>query len=235
MKKLAMYPELAADYYQIIGSDLYRKLANGGLFKVQTHDRSRLVTTFAGEVYRALDIAWVLHQGYWTKRKVISLNGDPFDMSLQNVVAVRNKVYRCYIIQHLKHFTHGLSKNTFATNAEAYADWSSTVQHIYRTEMPIILREEAWEREIVASNKLHRARPADFPAHCLSEQEKFARSPKNRPARPSKKHVWSGKDWVIVPKPINVADDYKVRAARIMEGYSVFEYDASIQQVVVRG
>lgn len=229
MKKLQLYPEFVSDYYVMDEGALYRKLANGELFKVTTSDRSRLVTTFCGETYKALDIAYFLYYGYWPKRTTICLDGDIYNLRPENVIAARTKRYRFVPVHSLQGVSHSLTKNTFKTLAECYNDWHLIVQHRYRTEMRIILAEDAREIELVKANSGHREKPSFFPT-CY--KDKLA---KPKPARPSKKHVWSGKDWVIVPPAINVADDYKVRAGRVLEGYSVFAYDVDLQQVVVRG
>lgn len=230
MKKLAIYPEFAKDYFEILGKDLFRRLANGNLKKITLIDRTRLVLNFAGEIYTALEIAYILHYGYFPKRTIITINGDPFDLSLHNVAALRGKKYRCCVRQFNGYFMHGLSKTQFTTNAAAYQDWCSVTQHIYRSEMPLVLKEDAFERQLLLEN-IGRPRPSDFPAYYMVKTRRRA----IKPPRPSKEHVWSGKEWVIVPKAINVADDYKVRAQRVLEGYTKFKYDENLQQVVVAG
>jgi hypothetical protein len=231
MKKLQLYPEFAADYYVMNEGSLYRKLANGELFKVTTSDRSRLVTTFCGEVYKALDIAYLLYYGYFPKRKTLALDGDQYNLSLDNVVAARTKRYRFSPMNLPQGITHNLNKLMFPNHTACYNDWLLIVTHRYRTEMRLILAEDAREIEIVKANAGSRPKPSFFPT-CY--EDKLVKRVE-KPPKPSKKHVWSGRDWVLVPSAINVADDYKVRACRIMEGCSVFEYDSALQQVVAKG
>lgn len=227
MRKLEQYAEFTADYFLINEGRLFRKLANGGIKEITTLDRDRLLVQFAGELYRALDIAWVLHHGYFPRREIISLDGDPQNMHVTNVVPVRTRRHRFYALSVLGGFTHKLSKSKFPTEAACAEDWRLCVNHMYRSELNIVLTEDAEDLAILKA-LIGRPKPANFPP---TAKPRLRRAIKG--SRPSLDHVWhkATQQWVKVPPACCVADDIQVRAGYVLQGFSEFAYDSATNSV----
>ena len=230
MLKLAQFPQFAPDYYELIDGKLFRKQVNGKLKQVTLLDRERLICNFAGEIYRAVDIAWMLIYGIFPTCNVICLDGDPLNLTPENLVPVRTVRHRCHPLQYPNGWKHKLSEQFFGSVTTCASDWLVCAQSAYRSDRVLIVREEAKKLELLRANSADIPRPAFFPKPFVPKR-RISRAAKG--ARPSLDHVWhkDTEQWVKVPPACCTADDIQVRAGYVLQGFSEFAYDLASNRV----
>jgi hypothetical protein len=233
MKKLQQFPELVYDYFLIDEGKLIRKLACGKLRPVTTFFHDQLIVTFAGQQYAACDVAWLLHYGVWPTRELVYADGDPRNLREANLLPVRQRRYRFRPAQSTFGWSHKLSTDHFTSQALCAADWFRVSTDIYRMEKRLVLTEEAQLATIRRDSYVERPRPP-LPPLPRPPTKPMKLKLSERPARPSKSHIWhiASAQWVDVPPACCVADDQQVRAGHVLAGYSVFAYDAAAGKVL---
>ncbi len=226
--------------FVIMGGELLRKFSAGKkLRKVDLLANGRAFTVYRGRRYWASELAWAWHYGHWPTCEVITA-GSVLDMSADNLLPVRVSRYRFKPRAYEGGFMHSLCSETFADKETCRADFTERMLNIHRDEKQIVLVKESRLIEIREHTRVVlapvRVKPAVSVAVEAPYPAFFAEGVKppavNEDGWIRFKHS-SG--WLYVPEACHPADDIRVRAEKVLQGYSKFAYSKELQRVLPVG
>ena len=126
---------LIQHHFTLANGRLYRQLAGGAVRPVTLVVEGRLMSRVLGTVYYGADIAWVLYYGSSPMFPVFCLNGDPHDLSQENVVAARVKRLRFRFKESRAGFRHSLNPSLyFKTLIACKDDWVGMARRYYAAD-----------------------------------------------------------------------------------------------------
>ncbi|MFA9216826.1 MAG: hypothetical protein ACEQSK_06940 [Sphingomonadaceae bacterium] len=224
-------PRLPAQYvkhYFSFDTELYRILANGGIKAVRSLEGGRLSLLFEGERIQAVDIVWALRYGSWPKFPLVQVDGDPFNLSIDNIMPARIKHLRYRPTKSGGLLYHGLREKHFGgfqTTKDCRRNWTAHALEIYRQDLPYVLELEAQERALrrAAPPLPSTPVPKVVTARMARERSSIPK-PVRPPNVPGMEWHYVVNQWQSIPVAVHVSDDWKVRMRRYQAGAVRFEY-----------
>lgn len=216
---------------------LFRRRKDKSCRAISTVNGGRLMTTFDGERLDAAAVVWCLHYGNWPKFPLAIVDGDPHNLSLDNIYPIRLGAVRYRETMRKFMYHHPLSDLPFRSSKECFSSWVALAREHYQKDLNYVLALEARDRDLVAQaptksrglidwENRQEARRATL-AHNLARNVAAAEG-KTLPKRPPKVagmvwHYWQ-KSWVSVPVPVHVSDDCRRRCCAFSRGAVRAEY-----------
>ena len=197
----------------------HENVPEGKLKGLITCNTGRVLVVVGGRKMYGPQIAWALLYGSWPMYPIIVADGDPHNLREENLLAIRTRRLRPRIVAAGTRIVHNLSQVGFATPEEARDDWRRCAAEHYAKDMPHVLTIEAEARR--------RAPPLgniEVPAARVVKVQ--ANKPTTRPKKvEGRKWHWYEGEWLSVPEPCHVSDDYMLRCAAVKKGAKAFVYD----------
>lgn len=218
---------------------LFRRLASGRCKPITAVNSGRLVTTFDNERLDAAAVVWCLHYGNWPKYPLAVVDGDPHNLTLENIFPVRLGWvrYRERIVA--GKYYHPLSKLPWRNEQECRNSWVYFACEHYRKDLGFVLKQEADERELRAKSNLPNPVLIDYERRKAARDKARAarfgeRVPVVAPKRPATVpgRVWHyyKKQWLSVLPPVHVSDDCRRRCCATLRGAVRSEYQPLYDQ-----
>jgi hypothetical protein len=222
---------------------LFRRHKHGGCKPIRTINGGRLVVTFEGERIDAAAIVWCLHYGNWPRFPLTILDGDPENLSLDNIYPVR-----LHGVRYREHvtsaglFQHPLSDLQFRTSRECKAHWVVLAREHYQKDMTYVLQLEARDRALAAqavdrTAEIRRQYEARQEASRKARAAVLARNAGTKEKAPPKPRAIEGmvwhyykKVWQSVPPPVHVSDDCRRRCCAFLRGAVRAEFQPHHQE-----
>ena len=221
--------------FVVDGGVLYRKLLNGTHRRVTAINSGRLVVVHEGARLLATDIAWICHHLVPCPHPTVTVDCNPHNMDIDNVMAVRRRrlVFRPVMSKY--GFKHNLNKMHFSTREAAFADWVPKAREQYVADRDWLLASEDYKG---VKQQIADAVAASQP-RLLARQRKFT-PPKRYLKRPPMPDVpegmechWYKDQWVVIPKAVHCSDDWMVRAEACLKNPQArFRYDPVLERTV---
>lgn len=205
---------------------LFRRLASGHSREISVIERGRLVSVLDGRKYYGPDVAWACHYLAVPMFRVITLDGDPFNLAEDNLMPVRLKRLRYRVIEVPGGFRHPRTRETFPSERHAHADWVRSASRYYREDKPYVRSLE----------DQHQPTKPEAPEK-RTERFRAPSTVSGRPLRPEvvwgrSWHWWEGR-WLSLPDACHASDDWMVRAAVVSQSPGArFVYDSVAQRTV---
>ncbi len=220
----SLNPEMVKTHFVVQNGLLYRRLKGGAFRRINTVRDGRLQALHEGQVLYGPDLAWVLYYGTPPMFPVFTLDGDPLNLSQENVVAGRIRRLRFRFKDGRNGFTHSLSPRVpFRTLIECKDDWIAQARRYYAADHATVRQ---LEDDLMRERPVQRYEPAARPVRGPG------REATGRPKPPQwvagMRHYWIGEQWVRVPDACHVADDYRVRCLLCLRGAVRFAYDEAL-------
>lgn len=218
--------------YTIVDGVLYRRLQGGLKRRVTTVHAGRLVTMLDGRKHYGPDIAWVCHHMFVCPFPVVAVDGNPHNLSVDNVMAVRHKRLNFRVTAVGQGVRHPLSKVVFRDRDAAFKDWVIRAREYYMRDQHAVMMlappESARAEMMTAVRERERQEMARGP-----RAPSLVKTPK--PQREiGRDWVWHAGRWVSCPKPVHVSDDAQVRAAACLVNPDArFRYDPTLDRTVL--
>lgn len=190
--------------FLVDGGRLYRKRWDGTVRQVQTVEDGRLVTVLKGRKYYGPDLAWACHYRVVPMFPVVTIDTDPFNLSVENLGAARVRRLVCRIRSVKGGYLHPLSTLPFRTYDEAKQDWVSRARAIYADDLPYVLQLQGPGMPQAPSEAVVRARL------------RVVHTRKRPPDVPGMKWYWYREQWVSLPPAVHQSDDWQVRADALL-------------------
>lgn len=139
--------------FLVIDGFLYRKHRKGAKKISYLHKGFKswvkpvLLATFNYLKFPARDIAWAWHYGTWPTHQIKLLNGDPFDVSADNLMPKLGLVYRFSFRERKGLFFHKFSEQGFIDKSSCRTNWDNRVKHLYSITKSRVLALEAQKIE----------------------------------------------------------------------------------------
>lgn len=231
-------PEHILETFVVDNGALFRRLAKGALSSVTSLQGGQLCVKVFGERIKAMDIAWCLYYGNWPSYLLTLLDGNPHNVSMDNIMPVRVKQLRCRLEHDSRGWRHSLSKQIFASEAQARKNWTVFAREHYSRDLAYIIELERVDRERRLATLA--AQPALRPAPLKHRPRGLAfgtgqPSPAGKPRKPEKISGrvwhWVKTEWVSLPESCHVADDWHVRLRKQRAGAVRFEFQPEWQEV----
>lgn len=209
---------------------VYRRLADGTLKELSAMSGGRLVTLCEGETILATDIAWCLHYENWPKFHLTLLDGNPYNLRLDNIMPVRLGQLRYRETEVKGGYQHSLSDAVFNSSAVCRRNWADFAREHYSKDLPYVLRLEAEERQLRRESIMPPAKPARAKPVKRAAAPKQVERLRKPPTRPGEVWHWYNQAWLSVPEPVHVSDDYRERCRKVLLGAVRFEYRPDYQE-----
>lgn len=221
-------PPACREHFVIKNGNLYKRLKDGTARRISTLKQGRLKTVLYGEDYFGVDLAWTLYYGTVPAFPVFVLDGDPFNLAQENLVAARIKRLRFRYKAVRGGFRHSLSKHVvFNSLDRCHADWIEQARRYYSADFANI---RAWEDEYLQDQN-----PADYVRPVRPSTAAGRVSAGERPTPPQFragfKHYWHADQWVVVPEACHPADDYMERCRKTLAGAVSFKFNEGTEMV----
>lgn len=231
-------PEYVLEHFTVDNRMIYRRLASGAYTAVKSLQGGQLGVRVFGEWLKAMDIAWCLYYGNWPSFMLTLLDGDPYNLDIENIMPVRTRQLRCRLIHDGRGWTHNFSKVPFATEGQARKSWATYAREYYTKDLAYVVELERLDRErrlatLAAQPKL---RP-ELPKHKPRGKPFGAGQPVPgaKPKKPEKIEGrvwhWVKTEWVSLPESCHVADDWHERLRKQKLGAVRFEFQPEYQEV----
>lgn len=194
---------------------LWRRLVDGSLKPIRLVDRGKLSIRFRGKRHYGPEIAYACIYHVVPMYPIVQVDGNPHNMNEDNLMPVRLKQYRFRAVPKNGGFRHPLSLQIFPYKSECENDWIRTVKAIYRRDKPLVRSMEDEARGQVVLPK-------------FIPKKRYARSERHQKPPPIEGRVWHRwkDDWLSVPLPVHISDDYMVRCRIVAEHpHAQFVYD----------
>lgn len=214
---------------------IYRRRADGSCKRLSAVNSGRLVAVFDHERIDGADIAWCLRYGNWPKFPLVILDGDPFNLQIENLFPARLKKLRYVQYEDGGKFTHPLSKVVFRNARDCRIDWIEKARDHYTKDLGYVLQLEADERELRKKANAptpgrldwearQRASAAARTARLRKGAETAVPRTKRPPVVPGMVWHYYKKSWISVPPAVHVSDDVRNRCAAWLKGAVRAEY-----------
>lgn len=196
--------------YVLVDGRLGKTLINGHVMPVKRLHRGVCMTMMQGKNIPSAEIAWALTYTCWPKYPILLADGDPHNFSARNMLPIRGVPRRCVVKKQAGGYKVAGLLSVFSTPEQAKHAWRQQYSEVLRSTLAMTLQEQ--ELEIKAYE--YSVGPRVF-----AERANGPRKPKwkkaDPKARPSaiigrKWHYYEG-EWLSVPMPVHISDDYLMR------------------------
>lgn len=222
---------LVHEHFQLANGKLFRRLIDGTAKPVTLVKDGRLASRLGGVEYYGPAVAWALYYSSAPMFPVICVDGDPFNLSQENVVPVRRQRVRFRLRTGYRGFSHQLASNLwFRTEVACRDHWVGMARAHYMEDFELARQlEDERDRQMPAA-PYSRTRRAfkPLPARGLPASER----PPKPPADAGRRWYWYAEQWVSVPEAVHASDDYIERCRHVLAGAKSFVYDPEKQMTV---
>lgn len=227
-------PVAVLNSFSVADGVLYRRHLNGTMSRVSVVHSGRLAVTFQGQRLDGTAIAWLCHHLFPCPYLTVAVDGNPHNMSLDNVMPVRRRriVFRPATTKH--GYRHSLSQICFPTVDKARLDWVHRARAYYMDDRMFLLSQSSVQAQ----------RQQIIDAVGASDAD----APMRRKFKPAKKHVarppmppvpegmechWYNDAWIVIPMAVHCSDDWMVRAEACLKNPQArFVFDPVSQRTV---
>lgn len=208
---------------------LYRRNADGTVRRILLEQGGRLIAMLDGKRLNGPEVAWICHHGFPSPYPVVTLDTDPHNMYEENLMPARVKrlVFRPTVTAH--GVKHPLSKQFFPVFSVCKEDWVARARQFYEPDRQMLLAAKAE----LGKQILQQAMASQKPAKPFRLRKPHVPRPQ-RPDCPEGFEVhWYKGQWVTIPVPVHVSDDWMVRAEACLANPGArFRFDATLQRTV---
>ena len=231
-----IYAAIASRHFAHQDGILYRRRADG-TFKIQnTINGGRLVVILDKQRIDGAAVVWCLVYGRWPKYALAVVDGNPLNMELRNIWPIFTKAVRFRLVPKGTRFGHPLTAAAFDTPEACRRDWNARAVERYRMSVQQVLDEEKREQDLrdkalgpsdilLDYERRQKLRAAAYKKN-LKGHESVRR---DRPDRPTLEAgqccYWYLKAWHVVPEPVHVSDDYRMRISAYARGAVLSKYE----------
>ncbi len=218
--------------FALEGDRLVRIMSNGARRKVVSVVNNKIRIQLDGVYLPGPEVAWALHYKVEPQFPILQVDGNPFNLSLKNLLPIRGAFPRCRMVKKGLLYFHPLNKSGYGDAKTCQKSWQHDVFEKYSKDLAYVLTLEA-------SIRTQRGMLLVPPKPVRKYFKPSGKKPKvERPPKPEhvdgRVWVWFEEAWLSIPEAIHPSDDWMVRAAAVKAGLSV-RYDSGRQQTLPAG
>lgn len=222
------------EHVGMVDGALYRKLSGGQVRRITNVEAGNLTVMISGRKYYGPELAWACQYFCAPLYPVVCIDGDPFNLSKENLGAVRTRRLKCRITQVAGGYKHPLFRLPFPSAAAAKRDWVVRARGFYAADLTYVMYEQERlapkpDMETLVSLSLERHKPAyKAPKAKSTAPRKVAPAPV-----PGRTWFWYKEQFLSLPLPVHPSDDIVVRAEAVLRNPLVqFRYDPALDRTV---